>query len=52
MRRLLAGLMVAVAIARGIGYAQTAPPKLIAPGVWFLLGDREKGYSNTVVISL
>ena len=32
--------------------SQTAPPRLIAPGVWFLLGDAPKGYSNTTVIEM
>jgi glyoxylase-like metal-dependent hydrolase (beta-lactamase superfamily II) len=32
--------------------AQSAPPRLIAPGVWFLLGDAPKGYSNTTVIEM
>jgi len=27
-------------------------PQLIAPGVWFLLGDSSKGYSNTTVIEM
>ena len=31
---------------------QSAPPQLIAPGVWFLLGDASKGYSNTTVIEM
>jgi glyoxylase-like metal-dependent hydrolase (beta-lactamase superfamily II) len=31
---------------------QTAPIRLIAPGVWFLLGDAPKGYSNTAVIEM
>jgi glyoxylase-like metal-dependent hydrolase (beta-lactamase superfamily II) len=31
---------------------QTAPVRLIAPGVWFLLGDAPKGYSNTAVIEM
>ena len=52
MRRVLASLIVALAVGFGIGRAQTAPPRLIAPGVWFLLGDRDKGYSNTVVIEM
>jgi glyoxylase-like metal-dependent hydrolase (beta-lactamase superfamily II) len=30
---------------------QTAP-QLIAPGVWFLLGEASKGYSNTIVIEM
>jgi glyoxylase-like metal-dependent hydrolase (beta-lactamase superfamily II) len=42
-------------------HAQTAPvapppdpsaPQLIAPGVWFLLGDSSKGYANTIVIEM
>jgi cyclase len=33
-------------------HAQTAPPKLIARGIWFLLGDASKGYSNTIVIEM
>jgi len=33
-------------------HAQSAPPRLIAPGVWFLLGDASKGYSNTAVIEM
>lgn len=33
-------------------HSQTAPPRLIAPGVWFLLGDAPKGYSNTAVIEM
>jgi glyoxylase-like metal-dependent hydrolase (beta-lactamase superfamily II) len=32
--------------------AQSAPPRLITPGVWFLLGDASKGYSNTTVIEM
>lgn len=31
---------------------QPAPPRRIAPGVWFLLGDAHKGYSNTTVIEM
>ena len=31
---------------------QSAPPRLIAPGVWFLLGDASEGYSNTAVIEM
>ncbi|MDX6458441.1 MAG: cyclase [Acidobacteriaceae bacterium] len=32
--------------------AQTAPPRKIAPGVWFLLGDASKGYCNNIVIEM
>ena len=53
MRQVLTGLMAVLAIFCGIGRAQTAPPRLIAPGVWFLLGDREKRLQlNTVVIEM
>jgi glyoxylase-like metal-dependent hydrolase (beta-lactamase superfamily II) len=33
-------------------HAQQVPPKLIAPGVWFLPGDAPKGYSNSTVIEM
>jgi cyclase len=33
-------------------HGQQVPPKLIAPGVWFLLGDAPKGYSNSTVIEM
>ena len=33
-------------------HGQTASPRAIAPGVWFLLGDASKGYSNTAVIEM
>ena len=32
--------------------AQNFGPQSIAPGVWFLLGDSSRGYSNTAVIEL
>jgi glyoxylase-like metal-dependent hydrolase (beta-lactamase superfamily II) len=32
--------------------AQSGAPRLVAPGVWFLLGDSSKGYSNTAVIEM
>ena len=32
-------------------HADSAPQQ-IAPGVWFLLGDAPKGYSNTIVIEM
>lgn len=31
---------------------QAAAPRRIANGVWFLLGDASKGYSNTIVIEM
>ncbi len=33
-------------------HGQSAAPREIAPGVWFLLGDASKGYSNTAVIEM
>ncbi|HEV2486595.1 MAG TPA: MBL fold metallo-hydrolase [Terracidiphilus sp.] len=33
-------------------HGQSTSPRLIAPGVWFLLGDAPKGYSNTAVIEM
>ena len=33
-------------------HGQPVPPREIAPGVWFLLGDASKGYSNTAVIEM
>jgi glyoxylase-like metal-dependent hydrolase (beta-lactamase superfamily II) len=36
----------------GVAAAQTAAPKLVAPGVWFLLGDAHQGYCNSVVIEM
>ncbi len=42
---------VAILSAHGLP-GQSVPPRLIAPGVWFLLGDAAKGYSNTTVIEM
>lgn len=33
-------------------HGQSVPPREVAPGVWFLLGDASKGYSNTTVIEI
>lgn len=41
-------MMVCLLGARG----EVAPAKLVGPGVWFLLGDSHKGYSNTIVIEM
>ncbi|HUV69246.1 MAG TPA: MBL fold metallo-hydrolase [Terracidiphilus sp.] len=53
LRRSAVAAIVLVAVL-GVGElrGQTAPPRLIAPGVWFLLGDAHKGYSNTAVIEM
>jgi len=32
--------------------AQSVPPKLVAPGVWFLEGNAAAGYCNTIVIEM
>jgi cyclase len=34
------------------GTAWAQAPERVAPGVWFLLGDASKGYSNTTVIEM
>jgi glyoxylase-like metal-dependent hydrolase (beta-lactamase superfamily II) len=34
----------------GVSHGQA--PDVVAPGVWFLLGDANKGYSNTAVIEM
>lgn len=45
-------LLLVAALSIGGLRAQTVPPRQIAPGVWFLLGDARKGYSNTAVIEM
>lgn len=35
-----------------VGMAAAQAPEQVAPGVWFLLGDASKGYSNTTVIEM
>jgi glyoxylase-like metal-dependent hydrolase (beta-lactamase superfamily II) len=32
--------------------AQSGAPRQVVPGVWFLLGDSSKGYSNNVVLEM
>jgi glyoxylase-like metal-dependent hydrolase (beta-lactamase superfamily II) len=52
MRRLVS-LFAILAVAGVLSaYAQSVTPRQIAPGVWFLLGDASKGYSNTAVIEM
>jgi cyclase len=51
----VARILLAVALLAGgvAGRAQgTDQAKMVAPGVWFLLGDSHKGYSNTAVIEM
>ena len=36
----------------GVAAGQSAAPKLVAPGVWFLEGDAAAGYCNTIVIEM
>jgi cyclase len=50
--RLFAMAVCILFLANSAIQAQTAAPQKIAPGVWFLLGDASKGYSNTVVIEM
>jgi glyoxylase-like metal-dependent hydrolase (beta-lactamase superfamily II) len=51
MRRILAWAFI-LACAAPVAPAQTGQPQKINSGVWFLLGDASKGYSNTVVIEM
>ena len=44
---LLAGCLLRISAA-----GQVPETSLVAPGVWFLLGDASKGYSNTAVIEM
>jgi glyoxylase-like metal-dependent hydrolase (beta-lactamase superfamily II) len=39
-------------LALGVARAQPEGVERVAPGVWFLLGDSSKGYSNTAVIEM
>ena len=50
MRRAVWVLML-VTLSRAM-CAQSAPPKLVAPGVWFLEGDAHAGYCNSIVIEM
>ena len=49
---LLAVLAWRLAWAYPASAARPEDVRAIAPGVWFLLGDSQKGYSNTVVIEM
>ena len=42
---LLAGMVVS-------GLAESPPPKLVAPGVWFLEGDAHRGDCNSILIEM
>lgn len=53
LRRLLIAVLLTLSLRDGVAQtAQNFGPQSIAPGVWFLLGDSSKGYSNTVIIEL
>jgi glyoxylase-like metal-dependent hydrolase (beta-lactamase superfamily II) len=52
MRSAVAAFVLVVALCAPLLRGQTAAPRLVAPGVWFLLGDSSKGYSNTAVIEM
>jgi glyoxylase-like metal-dependent hydrolase (beta-lactamase superfamily II) len=52
MRSAAAAFFVAAILGVSSLAGQTVARKLIAPGVWFLLGDATKGYSNTAVIEM
>ena len=45
-------LMAAVLTGGVVAWGQSEQAKVISPGVWFLLGDSSKGYSNTTVIEM
>src|SRR5580698_860126 len=45
-------LVIALLVGAGPARGQGEQAKVIAPGVWFLLGDSHKGYSNTAVIEM
>ena len=36
----------------GFAEAQSAPPRQVAQGIWFLEGDSHAGYSNSIVIEM
>jgi glyoxylase-like metal-dependent hydrolase (beta-lactamase superfamily II) len=52
MRRFVTFFAILAVFCVLFAHGQSAPPRLIAPGVWFLLGDSAKGYSNTAVIEM
>ena len=52
MRWLRIALILMLCSIGGSVGAQSAPPQLVAPGVWFLLGDAPAGYCNTIVIEM
>ena len=51
-QRLFCAILSLLLLAAPALQAEVAPPKLIAPGVWFLLGDAHAGYSNSIVIEM
>ena len=51
MRRLLLVVLAGV-LMPWVMAAQSAAPKLVAPGVWFLEGDAHAGYCNSIVIEM
>ena len=51
MHRFLKAALALLLLAPAAALSQTAP-QLIAPGVWLLLGEASKGYSNTIVIEM
>ena len=45
-------LLVLLLLVLGAANGQVPEAQVVAPGVWFLLGDASKGYSNTAVIEM
>ncbi|WP_263378689.1 MBL fold metallo-hydrolase [Granulicella paludicola] len=52
MHRLLRTVIALIITASGVASAQSLPPKLVAPGVWFLEGDAHAGYCNSILIEM
>ena len=52
MRRLITAVTILMFLSAFSATGQSVPPREIASGVWFLLGDASKGYSNTAVIEM
>ncbi len=50
MRRV--ALCLAMSLLATLLHAQSAAPRLVAPGVWFLEGDAHAGYCNSIVIEM
>jgi cyclase len=52
MHRSLRTVIALILAASGMAAAQSPPPKLVAPGVWFFEGDAHAGYCNSILIEM